>query len=81
MKEGDKLYVPDKKYVADSVTGGIATIDRFTQGGTHVIMKETEEIQWHLDSLIRHQTEYTKQYTGQEARYYSEPFERDNHLW
>jgi len=81
VKIGDKIFVPDKKHVSDSVTGGQATIARLLQGGDYAIMEETEKIQWHIPTLLRNQELYQKQYKGQLARYYSEPFERDNFLW
>lgn len=78
---GDKLFVPDKKHISDHVTGGEATVSKVLQGGDYVKMGETEDIQWHTATLLRNQNEYKKQYANQNARYYSEPFERDNFLW
>lgn len=85
VKEGTKLYVPDKQKAqfGSSVTGGLATVDsiREMSDGTYVTTKETEKIKWHLETLLRNQAEYEKQYKGFDARHYDQEFERDNFIW
>lgn len=82
MQAGDKIFVPDKKLTVDkTVTGGEATVKSVLRGGEYVKMVETDDIQWHVPTLERHQDDYKKQYTGQQARLYDEPFERDNLIW
>jgi len=85
VKIGTKLFVPDKqksKY-GDFITGGLATIKNIKNVGSekYAVMEETDNMQWHLDTLISNQDEYSKQYQGLQAKFHSEPFERDNFLW
>lgn len=85
IKVGTKLFVPDKQKsnYGDFITGGIATVRVIKTVGAeqYAIMEETDKMQWHLDTLINNQDEYSKQYSGMNAKFHSEPFERDNFLW